>query len=720
MMFRNRLARVALPACLLVAAACPASASAVDFLDPLYYPAGDPVSDHALQDIAVGNFNGGSDPDIAVVHQDKDRVQVFLGSTGATFTGPTNYTLFSHANPLGVAVGDFNGDGDSDLAVADEGSSDDNPQTTPGRVSVLLGSTGGTFTAPINYNAGFKPQAIAIADFNGDFDPDLAVANQGSEPGQGTSPGSVSVLLGGTGGTFGAATPYNAGLVLRDIGTGDFNGDSDPDLAVVNQGNGSSGSQQISILLGSSSGTFTGPTNYSPTAGCAGAPEAVGIADFNGDSDPDLAVANETCPSLVVMLGNPTNGSFGAATSFGTGSAPKDVGIGEFNDDSDVDLVVPNHGSHNVSVLMGGSAGSFTGPTNFNVVSIPATPTADGPAGVAIDDFNADGYLDFAVANDNTSYLAVFPGMRPYERPIGATPLRVPLVPAFGACSSANSTHGQPLRFQSCSPPSPASSTVKVGSGSVGYAQILVCSTGAAPAPCHESAPGFTTSMQPDVRLWGSGRNVQCRLTATPAGCNTGQDYNPNGAAGPYTTICATAASCGDSAVKGNPFCAPGAGSSTACIAGTDITAVAGLGQPSGTTVDPTAQCGSDPTCLAFASKFVGHGVRVTDTYNCKPGLGAGDPNACPAAAATSTREGTLVDIQFPVPVDCLPDAEAGITGSNCGVNTTANALVPGSVIAGKKAVVEIGEVQLLDSGPDGTRANPDDQRFATQGIFIP
>jgi hypothetical protein len=45
---------------------------------------------------------------------------------------------------------------------------------------------------------------------------------------------------------------------------------------------------------------------------------------------------------------------------------------------------------------------------------------------------------------------------------------------------------------------------------------------------------------------------------------------------------------------------------------------------------------------------------------------------------------------------------------------------VPGSVIAAKQAIVEIGEMQMLDSGPDGTRGTSDDQRFATQGIYLP
>jgi len=306
-----------------------------------------------------------------------------------------------------------------------------------------------------------------------------------------------------------------------------------------------------------------------------------------------------------------------------------------------------------------------------------------------------------------------------HEHPTGASPLRVPLVPAFRACAAANSTHGAPLNFPSCNPPVPASGTVQSGPGSVGYAVVLVCNTGAAPAACHESAPGFTTAMQPDVRVWGVGRDVQCRLTGSPGGCVAGSDYNPNGAAGPYTTICTTAAACGGGA-KPSPFCAPGAGSSAACQAGTDITASAALAQPGGSTVNPSTQCGTNPSCLAFAGNFVGHAIRVTDHYNCDPGAPLGDPNACPANPSTSTRPATMVDLLFPIPVDCKVNPEAAVAGSNCGANTTANALVPQSVIAGKQAVVEIGEVQDLDSGPNGLRGDSDDQVFATQGVYLP
>ena len=71
-------------------------------------------------------------------------------------------------NPFSVAVGDFNGDGKQDLAVANDGS--DN-------VSILLGDGAGNFSAPTNFAVGDGPVSVAVGDFNGDGKQDLAVAN---------------------------------------------------------------------------------------------------------------------------------------------------------------------------------------------------------------------------------------------------------------------------------------------------------------------------------------------------------------------------------------------------------------------------------------------------------------------------------------------------------------------------------------------------------------
>ena len=139
-----------------------------------------------------------------------------------------------------MAVGDFNGDGKADLAVANYGS--DN-------VSVLLGNGNGTFQAAVNYAAGTSPHSVAVGDFNGDGKADLAVANYGSN--------NVSVLLGNGNGTFQAAVNYAAGTSPCSVAVGDFNGDGKADLAVANYG-----SNNVSVLLGNGNGTFQAAVNY--------------------------------------------------------------------------------------------------------------------------------------------------------------------------------------------------------------------------------------------------------------------------------------------------------------------------------------------------------------------------------------------------------------------------------------------------------------------------
>ena len=104
----------------------------------------------------------------------------------------------------------------------------------------------------------------------------------------------------------------------------------------------------------------------------------------------------------------------------------------------------------------------------------------------------------------------------------------------------------------------------------------------------------------------------------------------------------------------------------------------------------------------------------MTDRYNSMPST-----NDAPDCGGTTSCSATVVDQPFPVPVVCHATSDSSV-GSYCGVHTTANALVPGVVEGGKSAVVEFGQIRVLDSGPDGTRGNADDELFAVQGLFIP
>ena len=187
-----------------------------------------------------------------------------------------NYAAGS--NLFSVAVGDFNGDGPADLAVADAGG---------GRVSVLLGNGDGTFQTAVNYFTapGSFPLSVAVGDFNTDGHPDLAVANDD---------GTVSVLLGNGDGTFQASVQYVTGAPADSVAVGDFNGDGHPDLAPWRH------VARVSVLLGIGDGTFPASVKYAAGA----SPDSVGVGVFNRDGHADLAVANDSSGNVSVLLGN--------------------------------------------------------------------------------------------------------------------------------------------------------------------------------------------------------------------------------------------------------------------------------------------------------------------------------------------------------------------------------------------------------------------------------
>ena len=128
----------------------------------------------------AGDFNGDGKTDLAVANSGSDSVSVLLGRGDGTFQTDTNYPAGS--GPVSLATIDFNDDGKLDLAVGNITSSD---------VSVLLGNGDGSFQPAISFGNQLYPQSLAAGDFNGDGRPDLAVANLTI----GESFGTVSVLL---------------------------------------------------------------------------------------------------------------------------------------------------------------------------------------------------------------------------------------------------------------------------------------------------------------------------------------------------------------------------------------------------------------------------------------------------------------------------------------------------------------------------------------------
>jgi len=296
--------------------------------------------------------------------------------------------------PNSIAIADVNGDGEPDLLVAT--TADQGGAENPGYANVILNSlaTPGTFMTGVQYpTVGLNPTSMAVADLTGSGQKDLVVA---------TLSGSVSVYIhGATPGTFQSAVNYPTGGQPNQVVIADVNGDGHPDLVLADF----SMSGNVIILLQDQSnpGQFLAPTMLPTGLSTA----SVQVGDLRGIGVMDIVATgydtNGNNGQVLVYLGiQGTPGTFAAPVSYPAGPQPQSVKIANFTSPTVPDLLVADFGPGADGTGIGGVAVLLHDPARAGGFLAPVSyPTPGGAVDLAVGDLDGDGNPDVVVANLN-------------------------------------------------------------------------------------------------------------------------------------------------------------------------------------------------------------------------------------------------------------------------------------------------------------------------------
>jgi hypothetical protein len=340
------------------------------------------TDDEDPQLTVAGDFNGDGNLDLAV-EGGVGGVAILLGNGYGFFSAAPSCGLPGQATAMVVA--DFNGDGNLDLAAVG--------YSAGGWVSVLLGDGTGNFSGGSFLSTVEGPNSLTAGDFNEDGKMDLAVAGY---------PDGVVILLGDGTGNFTLGSPVNAGSSDSFVTAADFDGDGKLDLLVGGDGGG--------VWLGDGTGKFTS----------VGGPDLLFggvVGDFNADGKLDVIGIPGNPWATNLFLGN-GDGTFGSPIETGIPPQPNAIrfvgALGDFNNDGRLDVVTPDEFSNTVSIWLQPSAAMLLSPSSLTFANQPDNTTSSkqtvtvsntGNAPLVIVSIDVSG--DFAQTNTCGSPVAV-------------------------------------------------------------------------------------------------------------------------------------------------------------------------------------------------------------------------------------------------------------------------------------------------------------------------
>ena len=231
--------------------------------------------------IEAGDFNNDTKADLVVIVPVSNTLLVLLGDGSGGFASVFGGSLVGVSSSADIAIGDFNADGKSDLAVT---------RSDIGLVNVLHGDGAGHFSSIATPSITGTPSSVVVKDLNGDGKPDIAVSTVTFEGGIRQT--YITVLINNGASGFNPSTNYptdEAGV----LGVGDFNNDNHPDLAATtNDG--------IVVLTNKGNGEFSAPIYLSSGSNST----YLVINDFNNDGKDDALISNQSGNSVALLLNN--------------------------------------------------------------------------------------------------------------------------------------------------------------------------------------------------------------------------------------------------------------------------------------------------------------------------------------------------------------------------------------------------------------------------------
>jgi hypothetical protein len=296
-----------------------------------------------LQGVTLGDLNADGRLDLVVADQAIQVIWVLLGRGDGTFLTPFQVTIAMSRRLTAVAIANFDGSGNPDIAVTDD---------KLGKVFLLLNDNNNPpgFTLAGDVDVGLQPDDIRGIDLNRDGKPDILTLNQG---GPRVKELAVLLLQRVVDGfpQFAAPQKYTIGEKPSDMVIADFNNDGNPDIAMLNHPSGTNGVDEVDVLLGQDSGVFFPPTAVPVpcpffTGGAPCRLKALAVGDFDGNGDADFMVALSDPRSIGAMndqmqaFGGQGDGTFVAGGLFTIGKNPFSMTAADITGNGRLDVAV--------------------------------------------------------------------------------------------------------------------------------------------------------------------------------------------------------------------------------------------------------------------------------------------------------------------------------------------------------------------------------------------